>query len=435
MRNFSIFIVTVVAMFLSTACYVIPNSGDEFNNNSGYDYEPVSDDEVSDETVKDDVINDNTQVDETADEDVVEDDVDNVDTDTASDDDVVSDDEDLTASISAPEKINENGGVAEVYVTLNRAEEYDIYASLSFSGDAVRNSDYVIGGLNGDKLEIPAGQKSAKFQLISVNNERNDGNREIVVSLDSSNYFEIKTKEARVTILEDDGTFNGEFNFESVSATIMENSSSSDTATITVKRSVSTDKVSVTVFAEGDLSRLAFNPTGDYLNGKVVEFLHSESVKTFTVKVGNDNIAQPELKVNFKLRTPTGNTTIGSNKEFNLTVKDDDGGTEKEVQTASGPTNYCTDWYIKPDAVVNYCLAWGEMGSVGTKIINNVDGNTKFLVAGWCSARCYDSNNNPTAQFQAGGKHSAPGDNTAWYQPKGCNTLSTWNGDPSRQCD
>lgn len=433
MKNVSIFIAAVAAMFLMMGCMVIPGTGDELTNNDGYDYESVNDDAVNDEAVKDDVVNDNTQADETADEDVVEDDVDDVDTDIMSDNDVDNAEEDLEASISAPEKINENGGVAEVYVTLNRAEEYDIYASFSFGGDAIRNTDYVVGGLNGDKLEIPAGQKSAKFQLITVNNETNNGNREIVVTLDQSSYFEIKTKEARVTILEDDGTFNGEFNFESVSATITENSSSADTTTITVKRSVSTDKVAVTVIATGDLSRLTFNPSGDYLNGKEVEFLHGESVKTFTVKVGNDNIAQPELKVNFKLRTPTGNTTIGSNKEFNLTVKDDDGGTEKEVQTASGPTNYCTDWYIKPDATIKSCGAWGAQGSE-VKIIDSVDGNTKFLISGWCSAMCYDTNGNPSAQFQAGGDHSALGDNTKWFQPKGCSSFATWNGDPAKKC-
>ncbi len=433
MKKLSVFFVAVATMFLA-GCYVTPGTGEELNNNNGHDYEPVNDDAVSDETVKDDVVNDNTQADETVDEDVAEDDVDNVDTDTASDSDVDTDDEDLTASISAPEKINENGGIAEIYVTLNRAEKYDIYASLSFSGDAIRNKDYLVSGLNGDKLNISAGEKSAKFQLTSINNETNNGNREIVVTIDQSNYFEIKTKEARVTILEDDGTFNGEFNFESVSATITENSSS-DTATVTVKRSVSTDKVAVTVVATGDLSRLTFNPSGDYLNGKEVEFLHGESVKTFTVKVNNDNISQPELKVNFKLRTPTGYTTIGSNKEFNLTVKDDDGGTEKEVQTASGPTNYCTDWWVKPTTTIKSCVGWGEGQGGGTRIIeNNIDGYTKFMISGWCSVMCYDANGNPSAQFEAGGKHTGIGNNTNWFQKLGCSILAIWNGDNSNKC-
>ena len=436
MKNVSIFIAAVAAMFLMASCMVVPGTGEELTNNDGYDYEPITDDEVNDSVVKDDVVNDNNnQTDETADEDVVKDDIDDVDTDTVSDNDVDNAEEDLEASISAPEKINENGGVAEVYVTLNRAEKHDISASLSFSGDAIRTTDYLVTGLNGDKLLILAGQKSAKFQIESVNNDKNNGNREIVVTLNSNSYFEIKDKESRVTILEDDGTFNGEFNFESVSATITENSSSADTATITVKRSVSTDKVAVTVVATGDLSRLTFNPSGDYLNGKEVEFLHGESVKTFTVKVGNDNIAQPELKVNFKLRTPTGNTTIGSNKEFNLTVKDDDGGTEKEVQTASGPTNYCTDWYVKPTTVIKHCVGWGEGQGGGTKIIeNNIDGHTKFTISGWCSVMCYDANGNPSAQFEAGGKHTGIGNNTNWFQKLGCSILAIWNGDNANKC-
>jgi FKBP-type peptidyl-prolyl cis-trans isomerase FklB len=74
----------------------------------------------------------------------------------------------------------EDGGVATVTATLSKNAGAPVTVHLSFTGSAVKGTDYTASGT---KIEIPAGQATGTLTLTSMNDTLYEGDEAIVVTV------------------------------------------------------------------------------------------------------------------------------------------------------------------------------------------------------------------------------------------------------------
>ncbi len=97
--------------------------------------------------------------------------------------------------------------IQSVSVQLPTIATRDVYVDLSFTGSAIRGSDYYTSPLTASRLRIPAGQNRVSFDLVILHDTRPEGNETIEVTITgvTAPGVKPKTTQKRIfTIIDDD---------------------------------------------------------------------------------------------------------------------------------------------------------------------------------------------------------------------------------------
>ena len=104
---------------------------------------------------------------------------------------------------SSSNTMAETGGSVEVYATSDAVHALDITASLTFSGTAIKDTDY---SSSADAIVISNGQTSGSITLTSIGDASVESNESIVVDIDTvTNGTENGTQQITITLVDDDG--------------------------------------------------------------------------------------------------------------------------------------------------------------------------------------------------------------------------------------
>jgi hypothetical protein len=101
--------------------------------------------------------------------------------------------------------ISESGGIAKITASINSNATIDIEVELNFAGTATINTDFTISS---QTLRINAGSRSGEITLNTVNDNDNEGNETIVITVASiTGASSTPNQSINITIEDDDAPF------------------------------------------------------------------------------------------------------------------------------------------------------------------------------------------------------------------------------------
>lgn len=217
---------------------------------------------------------------------------------------------------------SEDAGTATITVELSEASSVDVTVTYATgTGTATANADYTPSG---GPVTIPAGQTSATFDVTILEDDIDEPNETVNLSLSNPVNATLGTPNTAVlNILDNDDPPTVQFDMADY--TVDEDAGS---ATITVElsgpsgRSVAVDYATSNGTATAGSDYVATNGT--------LEFAAGETSKTFTVNIINDNFAEADETVILTLSEPD-EVMLGTPNPATLTIVDDGDMEEEEI--------------------------------------------------------------------------------------------------------
>ena len=209
-----------------------------------------------------------------------------------------------SVSISTSDmQIVEDGGLGTVSFALSEASSEDVVINLDFSGSADINKDYTVST---QIITIPAGDLSADLTITSVQDDIDEYDENIVVTISSVLNAKVETvKSVDISILDDDDAPDITINDISVNA--------SDTEGVfVVTLSKATEKTISVDYATADITATAgedYVPVSDKLT-----FAPEETEKNITISILKDDTNDSDQTFALNLSNSTEDAVISDNE-------------------------------------------------------------------------------------------------------------------------
>jgi len=213
----------------------------------------------------------------------------------------------------------ENAGKATITVQLSAASGRPVEVSyISSDGTATDGSDYA--GVD-DNLTIPAGETSATFDIILLNDNLAEPAETVNLSLNTPSGATLGNPATAVlTILDDDSGTKPTVQFSSAAYSVNEGAG---TATVTV--TLSAPSASVVSVSYATVTGGTATDGSDYSGSTgTLSFAVGQLSKTFTVPIKQDTTVEGNETVNLALTSPSASATLGTPATAVLTIVDDD---------------------------------------------------------------------------------------------------------------
>ncbi len=216
---------------------------------------------------------------------------------------------------SSTYSVNENGGTANLTVTLSAAS--GVAASVDYAtadGTATAPADYTASS---GTVTFAPGQTSQTIQVPINDDTTYEGNEDFTVSLSNPMMATLGTPStATVTIIDDDALPLVQF-----SASNYDVNEGAGTVTITVTKTGNSTLPTTVNYATSDGSA---NAGSDYTTTSgTLTFTPGDTAKTFTVPITQDTVYEGNEQFNVTLSMAVG-ATLGSPNPATVTIIDDD---------------------------------------------------------------------------------------------------------------
>jgi hypothetical protein len=209
----------------------------------------------------------------------------------------------------------ENGVKAFIVVELSAPSALSVTVDYATSdGTATAGSDYIAAS---GTLTFEAGTTSQSFSVSILDDLLDEPDETVNLTLSNASNAVLGVPTTTLTINDNDGAPTVQFSGSSYSV-----AEGGGTATITVTLSAQSAQPVAVQYATGDGTATAGS---DYTGTSgLLTFTPGQTVRTFTVAITDDGIAEPDETVNLALSSPT-NAVLGTQATATLTILDDDG--------------------------------------------------------------------------------------------------------------
>ena len=274
------------------------------------------------------------------------------------------------------------GGDAVFTVSASRAPDADLAVALEVA-DAP-DSDFVAGGDEGERtVTIPDGATSVVFTLATVNDEADEPDGSVTVTLKAGDGYTVGTPASDTLSIEDDDLPPPVVSIAAKAASVTEGGTA--TFTLTADRAPAAD-LTVT---------LAVSETGDHVAAETegaatAVIAKGETQAAFSVATVNDDADEPDGVVTVTLEAGEGYTVSASQGAATVTVSDDD--------AAPGPMLSVDDVTVTEGAWMEFTvrLSAPSAGGVSVKV------STRDSTPASATARDYWPLSGRTVSFRAG---------------------------------
>jgi len=243
---------------------------------------------------------------------------------------------------SAAQSVNE-GSEINITVLFDRPVVTQGTLTVSLGGTAHYTSDYNTNPSgNTGSLQVPLlpGQSSAVFSLASVQDEIFSDSRTVIFTLTGiTEGFVLGDNKVFTTTINDDES-PATANFEVVTATIAENSTTGYTVNIPFSNPAKGEGHLTVSFASNNATADNFT-TIPALNGNNISItVPGEAQSTsFTIVPKDDSFFHSDFVVVFEISATTGSVKAGTSKKFTLTIQEDESPSLADFNTSNSTTS------------------------------------------------------------------------------------------------
>jgi hypothetical protein len=175
------------------------------------------------------------------------------------------------------------------------------------------------------QLNIQAGNQTASFKVIPVNNNLKDGTRELQFTITTEGSIQPEGRKVAKIVLADDDT-KASIAFARLNASLNEAQTEGYVAELLITPMAFSDGfVEVNVSSATALYGTHFTTEPAAVNGKLrLPVPQNQSKVSFKIMAVNDAVATAARTLFFNLATAAADLDLGTQKQFSLTITDDD---------------------------------------------------------------------------------------------------------------
>jgi hypothetical protein len=243
---------------------------------------------------------------------------------------------------AATQSVNE-GSEVNVTIVLDRPVVTAGTVTVSLGGTAHYTADYNTnpsGNSGSFQVTLAPGQSAATFSLASVNDEVYTDSRTVIFTLTAVSDGFILNDNAVFTATINDDESPATVNFEVVTATIAENSTTGYTVNLPFSNPAKGEGHLVISFASNNATADNFS-TIPALNGNTIALTAPSGAAgtSFTIVAKDDSYFHSDFVVVFEISETSGSVKVGSAKKFTLTIQEDESPSLAEFNASSSITS------------------------------------------------------------------------------------------------